>query len=111
MTYGSRNGACRLTLKSALFLLWTCLFAAHWTSAQTQSSASLNGTVKDASGAVIPDASAILKNEDTGVIQKARTNGAGVYNLMNIAPGRYTLQIEKIGFTSELQPSFALQVN
>jgi hypothetical protein len=111
MIYGSRNGACRLTLKSALFLLWTCLFAAHWTSAQTQSSASLNGTVKDASGAVIPDASAILKNEDTGVIQKGRTNGAGVYNLMNIAPGRYTLQIEKTGFTSELQPSFALQVN
>ncbi len=79
--------------------------------ARAQSSASLNGTVKDASGAVIPNAGVTLTNVDTQVVQAAHTNGTGIYNFLHIPPGRYTLTASEQGFKTEIEPELSLQVN
>src|SRR5256714_8654598 len=80
--------------------------------AQAQiSTASLNGTVTDPSGAVIPGATVTLKNVATNVERTTSTNSAGNYVLVNINPGRYTLTVHKDGFSTVSQPEFPLEVN
>ena len=82
------------------------------TTARAQrSAASINGTVKDATGAVVPQATVVLTNTATTVTQTAVTNGTGDYVVLNILPGRYTLKASKEGFQTVTEPEFTLEVN
>jgi hypothetical protein len=75
------------------------------------SNAVINGTVRDTTGAVIPQTSVVLRNTQTGVETRTSTNDQGIYILLNILPGTYVLEASREGFTtSRLQP-FALVVN
>lgn len=96
---------------AAILAGWLCLAVAGPLGAQTQSSASLNGSVTDPAGALVPSAEVLLKNNSTGVVSTTHTNGAGVYNFTNIAPGDYSVSVTKKGFSTELQPDFQLDVN
>lgn len=78
--------------------------------AQT-SSASINGTVKDASGSLVPGASLTLKNTGTNVELKTVSNDAGLYTFLNINPGSYTLESAKAGFRTSRLSQFTLAVN
>jgi hypothetical protein len=78
--------------------------------AQT-AAAGLNGTVRDPSGAVIPEARVVLLNTATGVRQTTTTNPTGSYVFPNIPPGNYTLEVTKEGFTRVEQAEFTLFVN
>lgn len=75
------------------------------------STASINGTARDSSGAVIPGASLVLRNIATGVTISTSTNNSGDYVIANIPPGRYTLRVSKTGFQTAQQNQFDLQVN
>jgi hypothetical protein len=57
-------------------------------------------TVVDQSGAVIPNASVTVTNEDDQkiVVAPAKTNDHGIATLTSLAPGRYTIQAEFPGF-------------
>lgn len=74
-------------------------------------SASVNGTVRDQSGAVITGAKVVLANVDTGVLHTATTGWAGVYSLGDIPPGDYSAQTSKDGFGTEEKTGLILQVN
>jgi outer membrane receptor protein involved in Fe transport len=76
-----------------------------------RSTASINGTVKDSTGAVVPEATVILTNTATNVSQTAVTNATGDYVILNIPPGQYTLKASKEGFETVTQAEFALDVN
>jgi len=86
------------------------LFTANHCYAQI-SSASINGTVTDTSGAVVPEAVVLLRNTDTGVETRTLTNAQGVYILLSILPGNYTLEASKPGFATGKLESFTLVVN
>ena len=73
--------------------------------------ASVNGTVHDATGAVVPQVSLVLRNVDTNVEQHGATNAAGVYVFVNVLPGKYVLEASKAGFTGVGIEPFALNVN
>jgi hypothetical protein len=64
-------------------------------------SASVNGTVRDGSGAVIPDVAVTIHNIDTNVDRTTSTNSQGQYNLVNIPPGPYRLRFNKQDFTTQ----------
>ena len=64
--------------------------------AQT-SSATVSGTVRDPTGAVIPGASITLTNSATNISSKTTTNTAGVYFVAGVVPGPYTLSVEAAG--------------
>jgi len=64
------------------------------------STASINGTVTDASGATVPQAALLLKNTQTGVETRTTANEQGVYVILNILPGNYTLEATMQGFSS-----------
>jgi len=75
------------------------------------STASINGTVTDATGAVIPNAQVVLTNVATGVRQRVESNTVGNYRITNIQPGNYTLEASKEGFRKAVIPPFNLAVN
>src|ERR1051326_9409289 len=61
------------------------------------SNASINGTVRDATGAGVPETAILLRNTATGVETRTITNDQGIYIILNILPGNYTLEASKSG--------------
>ena len=72
--------------------------------------AQLNGTVRDASGAVVTRAAVALHEVDTNQTYSAVTNDAGFYALPNLSPGRYGLTVEFPGFAKYSQSGIVLRV-
>jgi len=63
-------------------------------------SASITGMVTDPSGAVIPGATVVATNVETGVTTRTTANNAGAYNYASLQTGTYTVAAEASGFTS-----------
>src|SRR6476619_832576 len=57
----------------------------------------LRGQIVDATGAVIPGASITVKNS-SGLAISATSDGAGAYDVKNLAPGKYTVTVSAKGF-------------
>jgi hypothetical protein len=66
--------------------------------AKAQFKSSIEGSVTDASGAVVPEAQVTLTNVDTGVTRTVPTNEEGLYRFPALAPGHYRLTATKKGF-------------
>src|SRR5262245_29670138 len=66
--------------------------------AQTTGSATLRGTVKDPSGAVVTKATVILINEGTKVERRTTSNQDGLFVFSAINPATYQIKIESTGF-------------
>src|SRR5829696_2781001 len=66
--------------------------------ARAQFRAAVQGTVTDQSGAVVPEATLTLKNNETGRVQTANSGDEGFYRISELPPGTYTLTVEKAGF-------------
>jgi hypothetical protein len=62
----------------------------------------LHGQVADPSGAVIPGATISLKNAG-GTTVTAKSDGAGGYEIRNLAPGKYTVSVTAKGFAPFIQ--------
>jgi len=75
--------------------------------AQT-TSATLTGTVFDASGAVVPDATVMLKNEASGDLRTTKTNGEGYFTFAAVPPATYTVTVEKENFKTWATKSIVL---
>jgi hypothetical protein len=76
-----------------------------------QASASINGVVKDPTGAAIANARVELRSVDTAVVKTTATNTDGVYVFLNIVPGIYTMRASASGFSTVAQPETTLEVN
>src|SRR5215475_9606046 len=57
----------------------------------------VSGTVRDQTGAVIPNAAVVLTNTSTNVVAKTVTNEVGFYIFPSVAPGTYTLSAQSPG--------------
>jgi len=84
------------------------LTSATWAQLST---ASLNGVVRDATGAVVPKASVVLRNSDTGVDRSTVSNDSGAYVFLDINPGRYTMKVSAPSFSTKQVSDFVLAVN
>ena len=58
----------------------------------------ITGTVRDTSGAVIPDAKVAVTSESTGLSRVVVTQSDGVYQALQLPPGNYRLTITATGF-------------
>jgi hypothetical protein len=59
---------------------------------------SIQGTITDSTGAVLPDAAIVIKGVDTGYVKALTTDSAGFYSLGPLTPGNYNVSISHPGF-------------
>src|SRR5437016_14685191 len=71
-------------------------------SANAQFRASIQGTVKDTSGAVVPTATVTLTNKETNKSETTTTSDGGFYRFSGLAPGAYTNTVEKQKFKKQV---------
>ena len=79
-----------------------------WAQRQT---ASVAGSVTDASGAPVPSARVNVKNLDTGLSRETVSNDAGYYTVTALTAGRYSVTVSKEGFSTYGIPEIVLQVD
>ena len=65
-----------------------------------QFSGSIQGTVQDPAGAVVPNAKVQLKNTETGVVTATTSDGEGNYRFVSLAPGSYQIAVDASGFNT-----------
>ena len=66
----------------------------------TTAAGTIQGTITDPSGAVIPSASVLITNKETGAITKLESNASGYYTSGPLIPGRYTIAVSHTGFST-----------
>jgi hypothetical protein len=98
------------TLTSALAIALLAALALP-AKAQLASSTSLTGTVTDTSGAIVPRAQVSAVNTATQVAYHAITNRAGIYKVLYIPVGTYTLTVTAPGFEREIHTNIIVQNN
>src|SRR5438874_1264013 len=86
-----------------------CSFLAAVAVAQT-SVGRIVGTVADASGAVVPNASITVRNERTGEQRSVQSKADGQYVITNLQPAGYDLTVTAAGFSNSEFKGISLQV-
>ncbi len=79
--------------------------------ASAQTSTMLSGTVTDASGALVPNATVVAESPATGAKRTATADAAGVYTIPQLTPGTYTLSVTAAGFTAATLEGVNVLVN
>ncbi len=73
---------------------------------------SINGTVTDKTGAVIPNVSVTIINQGTGEVRTEKASGDGSYDILDVLPGTYSLSIAQQGnFAGFTQKDISVSVN
>lgn len=99
-----------LSLGSVLVLALTvCLLVTPNMSAQ--STASITGTVTDATGAVIPNATVTVRNEATGEERTTQTDSAGLYVVPSLPAGTYRVEVKSTGMQTMAAPDLVVPVS
>jgi outer membrane receptor protein involved in Fe transport len=91
----------------ACCLVFTLLLTA---SALAQSTAAVQGTVTDASGAVVPNATVTVRNQSTGEERTTVTDSAGIYQVPSLQPGTYRVEVKAQGMASTIANDVVLEV-
>jgi hypothetical protein len=71
----------------------------------------ITGSVRDASGAVIPRVKVTLKNQQTGLTRDTTTNENGSYSIPLLPVGVYSVSAEAAGFSTAQQTDITLNVD
>jgi hypothetical protein len=80
--------------------LWSCILPLVFTSALWAQSnrATITGTIVDASGGVIAGVEITATNLGTNVTSSGVSNDAGIYSILNLPAGQYSVKFTKTGF-------------
>ncbi len=73
--------------------------------------ATVLGTVRDASGSVLTGTEITLTNQGTGISAKTITDESGNYNFTNVKIGLYTVTAEAAGFSRAVAKDIVVNVN
>ena len=76
-----------------------------------QSTAQINGAVRDASGLAVTGADVQATQTDTGQVRTANTGSDGSFVFANLPIGPYKLEVSKAGFSKYVQSGIVLQVD
>src|SRR5437773_726304 len=80
-------------------------------SAWAQATATISGTARDQSGAVVPGVTITVTQQETGLVRTTVTNETGSYVLPNLPLGPYRVEAMLQGFATFAQSGIVLQVN
>src|SRR6185436_13674147 len=98
----------RFQIPCLLMVLFVCASMAF---GQAQSNAAdIQGTIKDSTGAVVPNATVTARNPSTSFTRTATTNDEGFYRIINVPPGDYEITVEAANFKKALLPKITVTV-
>jgi len=97
----------RHSLRTLLVLLLCALPAAALAQQET---ATISGTITDATGASVPNAVVIVTNVQTGISVRTEATEAGTYVVPSLRPGDYSIAVESKGFQKTVRTGVTLQV-
>jgi Carboxypeptidase regulatory-like domain/TonB dependent receptor len=100
----------RVTRWLAVLLLLCLMYGAWPMDAQNVSTAQLSGIVRDPQGAVIPGATVTITDPSKGYSRSVLTDAAGVYQVLELPPGGYTVTAGAEGFATLRQTNVVLTV-
>ena len=66
-------------------------------------SATISGTVKDQTNAVLPGVDVVVKNLDTGLTRSVVTDGNGYFTIAGLPPGTYETRASLTGFGTAVE--------
>ena len=69
------------------------------------------GTVRDSSGAVVPDATVTITDTGKGTVSTYTSDANGDYNAPFLIPGTYDVSVEKGGFKRTVSNNVVLDVD
>ena len=92
----------------AMALVAVCAFAGTAYGQSQAINGTIEGTVKDASGAVLPGVTVTITNTDTGTQRVVVTNESGVFRAPLLQLGRFTVAAELSGFSKYEQSGIGL---
>lgn len=98
-------------MKSVLYAasgLFAAVLCAHSAFAQVSASATIRGTVKDPTGAVVANATITMVSDRTRGERSAKSNSDGIYVFTLVEPGNYTLSVEASGFKKYVRNDLAV---
>ena len=72
---------------------------------------SITGTVTDPTGAPIAGASVTVREVDTNAVRVETTSDAGTYTVTQLAPGKYSVTVDKTAFKTYAQKNLTLQID
>ena len=84
-----------------LFFFFTLAFA-HTVFAQI-TAATVSGTIKDQTGAVLPGVDVVVKNADTGLTRSGVTDANGYFTMPGLPPGTYETRASLQGFRTAVE--------
>ncbi len=99
----------RLCKYVSVIALLLCLFVCGRIYAGV--TASISGTVSDASGAIVSGATVTATNVDTGISISHPTNNQGFYSFQELPLGNYAIEVSHTGFKEYRKTGIVLQVN
>ncbi len=88
-------------MQKRFFLLMGVLVCLAAVAFGQSSTGTIGGSVRDAQGAVIPDASVTVTNQGTNRAIELKSNGDGLFTLPGIDPGPYKVEVKQPGFRTE----------
>lgn len=74
-------------------------------------SGTLRGTVSDATGAVIPNATITARNTETGLERTVVSSDEGVYNIPFLPIGNYTIEASRTDFNKVIRKDVTIRLN
>jgi len=104
VTRGRPASAVRRLLFLSVVILCTAFMA------RAQENAELTGTVRDPSGAVIPNAKVTLTNASTAEVRAGTTNAAGIYDFAALHNGTYSMKVTVTGFEAYEKTGIVMDV-
>jgi len=97
----------KIALFCPLFLLVAGLLSAP---VLAQSTATLQGTVTDSKGAVVPDATVTVRNRSTSFERTTQTDTEGSYQVAALPVGTYSIEVKIQGFKTQVADNVILEV-
>jgi len=105
-------GNCLMTRTFFLRLVALVLmFCGLTCTVHAQVTASVKGTVTDATGATVAGAKVVVKSTALGIERTTETNTEGEYEVPALPPGSYEVQVHKLGFGTQVAKDVVLQVS
>jgi len=98
-----------LSKRVVIFLMLVAALLAT-SSASAQSTATVQGTVTDSKGAVLPNATVIVRNKNTSTERTTQTDSDGNYQVAALPVGLYSIEVRVQGFKTGVADQVTLEV-